>query len=82
MTRRTNRPRDLRIVTGEDVPDMGEAELMEAARLAFNPDGMITVSLPSGGWATVSPDCPPETLAALDRVIAAAAKQFGGAADV
>lgn len=41
------------------------------------PGAMITVPLPSGGWATVAPDTSPETLLALDRVLMAAVSQVG-----
>jgi hypothetical protein len=36
----------------------------------------MRVQLPSGGYATVSADVKPETLAALDEMLRAAAKQF------
>lgn len=43
-------------------------EVLAASRAAFNPEGHISVDLGSGARARVSPDCPPETIAALKRM--------------
>ena len=43
--------------------------LREAVESVFNPDGHVRVDMGNGAWATVAPDCPPETLAALGRLI-------------
>lgn len=52
-------------------------QLHQLAERAFNPDGHVDIQLPCGGWARVSPDIAPETLAALDQMMRLAAEQYG-----
>lgn len=53
-----------------------DEELDELACRLFNPDNQVRIELACGGWAKVSADISPETLAALERMAALAIEQF------